>query len=552
MFIKNLRKHFKIIFWVIAALIVPAFVFWGIGSAIRSRSLSYVGKIFGKKIYYEEFKKTLDWLVVSKYADNVHNIHKYPTIYEDAWRRLILLEEAKKSKVAVSNQELASYIMLMPYFHRNNMFDSATYKYLLAYQFGIDSKVFEEEARKTLMIAKLQQKVFSDYNPTKDEIKKEYLRLNQSVKVEYIIFPLDNFKNMVSVQNTAIERYYNENKTSFKKPEQVNVEYIRVMIKPFEEGIEPKEEEIKTYYETHKEEFEIKTPPSEDIQIESAQKEGVEAAKKELSKTQKAYRSLEDASYYIRKRLIMEEADKKAYKLIDSVSEALIDEPDMKKAADRFNLRLSETGFFSNDEPLKEIGALKEFSSAAFNLKEEEISQTLKIRDSYYILKLKSRRKPHIATLEEVKDQIRDTLITDKAHIFAKESSISYLSKIKEILKNSQIDFREAVNSLGLEVNGTNFVTRDSLIPKVGISEEFLDTAFGLEPGQISEPVKIASGYSIIRVLDKKIPNEETFQKEKDKFSEEIIFKKKLAYLKEWEEELIEKANLESNIENVK
>ncbi len=549
MFIKNLRKHFKLIFWVIAALIVPAFVFWGIGSAIRSRNLAYVGKIFDKKIYYEEFKKTLDWLVVSKYADNVHNIHKYPTIYEDAWRRLILLEDAKRKGVRVSNQELASYIMLMPYFQRNNMFDSSTYKYLLTYQFGIDSRVFEEEARKTLMIAKLQQKVFSDYNPNEDEIKKEYLRLNQSVKAEYIIFPLNNFKNMASVENAEIERYYNENKASFKKPEQVNVEYIRVMIKPFEETVEPKEEEIKNYYETHKEEFEIKTPAENNIQDTAAQKEGVEAAKKELSKTQKAYRSLEDASYYIRKRLIMEEADKRAYKLIDNVSEALIDEPDMKKAADRFNLRLSETGFFGSEEPIKEIGASKEFSSAAFNLKEEEISQTLKIRDSYFILKLKSRRKPHIATLEETKDEVRDILISDKARVFAEESCISYLSKIKEMLKNSQINFREAANSLGLEVNQTNFVTRDSLIPKVGISEEFLETALGLEPSQISEPVKIASGYSIIMVLDKKIPDEETFKKEKDKFSEEIIFKKKLAYLKEWEEELIAKANLQSNIE---
>ncbi|MBM3253983.1 MAG: hypothetical protein FJZ16_07015, partial [Candidatus Omnitrophica bacterium] len=358
MFIKKLRKHLKVIFWIIAALIVPAFVFWGIGSAIRARNLSYIGKIFGKKIYYDEFKNTLNWLVVSKYADNVHNIHKYPTIYEDAWRRLILLEEAKKKNIKVSNQELASYIMLMPYFQRNNRFDSAAYRYLLGYQFGIDTKIFEDEARRTLMIAKLQQRIFTNYNPTENDIKNEYLRLNQVVKVDYIIFPLDNFKNLASVESVEIERYYNENKTSFKKPEQVDVEYIKVPIKPFEEGIEPKEEEIKSYYETHKEEFEIKEPGEEEKSLPETtkEKEGVETAKKELSKPQKSYRSLEEASYYIRKRLIMEEADKKAYKLVDSISEVLIDEPDMKKAADRFEIRLNETGFFSTDEPLRDIG----------------------------------------------------------------------------------------------------------------------------------------------------------------------------------------------------
>ncbi|MBM3252842.1 MAG: hypothetical protein FJZ16_01135, partial [Candidatus Omnitrophica bacterium] len=184
-----------------------------------------------------------------------------------------------------------------------------------------------------------------------------------------------------------------------------------------------------------------------------------------------------------------------------------------------------------------------------FNLKEGEISQILKIRDGYYILKLKSRRKPHIATLEESKNEIRNILVNERARVFAKESCISYLSKIREILKNPQTNFRDAANSLGLEVNQVNSITRDSLIPKIGISEEFLDIAFGLEIGQISEPIKIATGYSLVKVLDKKIPDEETFKKEKDRFSKEIIFKKKLAYLKEWEEELIKKANLESNIE---
>ena len=234
MFIKNLRKYMKPVFWIVAALIVPAFVFWGIGSAIREKKLSYVGKIFDRKIYYDELKNTLNWLVVSKYADNVHNIHKYPAIYEEAWRRLILLDEAKRKNIRVSNQELASYIMLMPYFQRNNMFDSAAYRYLLTYQFGIDTKIFEDEAKKTLMIAKLQQKIFTDYNPSDEQIMQEYFRLKEAVKVEYIVFPSVNFKHMASIDKAEIESYYSKNSLSLKKPEQVDVEYIRLPIKPFE------------------------------------------------------------------------------------------------------------------------------------------------------------------------------------------------------------------------------------------------------------------------------------------------------------------------------
>ena len=51
------KKIAKRILWVLAALIVPAFVLWGAGSSTREkgRGLSYVGKIYGKKITFEKF-----------------------------------------------------------------------------------------------------------------------------------------------------------------------------------------------------------------------------------------------------------------------------------------------------------------------------------------------------------------------------------------------------------------------------------------------------------------------------------------------------------------
>ncbi|MFH0838815.1 MAG: SurA N-terminal domain-containing protein [Candidatus Omnitrophota bacterium] len=550
MFIKHLRKYLKPVFWVLAALIVPAFVFWGIGSAVKAKDLSYVGKIFGKKLYYDEFKNTLNWLVVSKYGDNIHNISKYPTIYEEAWRRLILLEEAKKKNIRVSAKELARYIMFMPHFQRNNTFDSGSYRYLLTYQFGIDVKTFEDEARKTLMLAKLEEKIFDSFTPTSEQIREEYFRSRQSAKVEYIVFSAEDFNNLVTIDAAEVERYYATHSAMLKKPEQVDVEYIKIPIKPFEKEIaQPQEETITSYYETHKEEFEIKTAPQEEETLESKVKENIEAAKKELSKSQKKYTQLSEVREQIKKKLLLEGADKKAYRLIDEISEFLIDEPDMQKAADKFGLQLYQTGFFGSEESLKDAGFSREFSVTAFNLRENEISQILKIKDSYYILKLKSRAKAHIPSLEEAQNEIMKTLIDEKALVLAKESCTSYLLKIKEALNNQAVSFKDAATSLGLEVNESNYLTQDVVIPQVGISEAFLDTAFGLQPGSISEPIKIAVGYALIKVVDKKLPSEETFAKEKDRFSEDIIFKKKLSYVENWEKELIKKANLERNEE---
>ena len=110
--------------------------------------------------------------------------------------------------------------------------------------------------------------------------------------------------------------------------------------------------------------------------------------------------------------------------------------------------------------------------------------------------------------------------------------------------------FESACEALGLEVNSPdNYITKDSVIPKIGVAEAFSDTVFKLSKGDVSDPVKIGLGYCIIKVADKKLPNEEMFEKEKELFTKKIIFKKKLSHLKEWEEDLIEKADLQRNTE---
>ncbi len=94
------KKTRKNIFIFLAIIIIPAFAFWGLGGALRSKQESaYAGKIFGKNISFLEYKDALDAVkntAIIQFGDNFAELQKQLNLDGQAWERLILLYEARK------------------------------------------------------------------------------------------------------------------------------------------------------------------------------------------------------------------------------------------------------------------------------------------------------------------------------------------------------------------------------------------------------------------------------------------------------------------------
>src|SRR3989338_8703679 len=126
--LKQLRdkKTAKKILIVLAIVIIPAFVFWGFSSALRSqRESNYAGKIFEKRITLLEFKDAIEAIrsqAIMQFGDKFSEIQKYLNLESQAWERLILLYAAKKRKITVGDQEVIDLIQKYPFFQRNGRF----------------------------------------------------------------------------------------------------------------------------------------------------------------------------------------------------------------------------------------------------------------------------------------------------------------------------------------------------------------------------------------------------------------------------------------------
>jgi len=195
--LKALRKKetVKKIFIILAIVIIPAFVFWGSGSVLRSKQKgmpNYAGKIFNKKVSFPEYQASLNAAknqAIMQFGDNFYKVKKYLNLNQQAWERLILGFEAKKRDLNVSNQELVTQIRQIGFFQKDNKFNQKLYETTINYVFRTTPRDFEEQMRDSLMIAKLYEQVIQDVNVTEQEILKAYKQEFEKVKVSFLSFP---------------------------------------------------------------------------------------------------------------------------------------------------------------------------------------------------------------------------------------------------------------------------------------------------------------------------------------------------------------------------
>jgi len=530
MIFKNLRKYTKTIMWLIAIFIVPAFVIWNIGSAVRSRRSGFAGKLFDKKITWKEFlteKRAAyndAWL---RYGDNVD---PKLNLDEQAWTRLIILHEAKKDKIKVSNKELLEHIKALPLFQHSKL-TPQIYAMIIARAFQQSPAEFEKGARHSIIIQKYVDKLVSDLKVTDEEIKNAYKNDNEQASISYILVESKNFLDSVTTDDQeAIKSYYENNKQDFKKQEQVDVEYIEIKLESFKDKIEITDENIKNYYDENKGQF------------KREKKEG-------QKKTDIEYKSLKEVTDSIKDILAEKEMANRASDLARQIMSKLYGDDDLSAAANEFGLEAKSTGPFSMFEQIPNVGLSFPFLKAAFSLEVGEISEIIKTPTAYYILKPVKKIPPYVPAYENIKDEVKEAYKVAQSEKIAFEKAKQIRSQLLTLIKDKQLDFKAAAKKLGFEAQDAAGVTRNGYIKEIGFAENLPTSVFNLKPKQISEPLKTPQGYCLAELKEIIPIDQEKFAKEKDDYENRVLTKKRDKFLNDWFEKIKIEANPQSYVE---
>jgi peptidyl-prolyl cis-trans isomerase D len=227
---------------------------------------------------------------------------------------------------------------------------------------------------------------------------------------------------------------------------------------------------------------------------------------------------LDEVKDQITDQLTLERAQAQAAAIGDTISGQLASAADLDRVARAQGLTVQESGFFSRDEPIANLGMAPDVTSQAFQMTEGQLAKNVRSSRGIVFMTLTGIQPAYVPKLDEVKDKVHDAVVLEKARALSAERAKSIDAQLKKAP-----DFAKAAQALKLEAKDTDFVTRDSSLPDIGTSPAVDQAAFSLDKGAVSDPITTDAGTTIIKVVDKVEATPETFEAQKDKFREQLL-----------------------------
>ena len=471
-----MRKNAKS--WFIKFLITIislAFVF-SFGYSLMSRDRVKLGKVNGETIAAKEYDMAYRNLILD-YQNQLKGVWNDKLIkamdlqnvaFESLIQNKIILQEAKKLGLKVTEKELQEEILLYPAFQQDGIFSESRYRAILAMD-RTTPEEFEESRRQAILSEKLRQFLTSFYIPSEQEILDNYTYSNEKVGLSFIKFSPENYLGDVKQDPGLIKEFFEQRKENYRIPDKIKISYIRISPEDYLDKVELDEKELVEYYENNLDMFLkekqikarhilFKLSPDDTPEKENKVKE------KALSVLEKV-KSGEDFA-----------------KLAGEYSEG----PTKAKGGD--------LGYFTK-------GTLnKAFDEAAFSLKKGETGNDLVKSDLGY----------HIIKVEDIKarepkkyDDVRDQIVT----IFMQNMSTDMASDMAQTLIDQMpynIDLSEYASQHDVKTESSPFFSMLDPIPIVTANNKLAETLFALDKGDVSELLELNNEFYIIQLSDKK------------------------------------------------
>jgi peptidyl-prolyl cis-trans isomerase D len=462
------KKVQKKIWIILLIFILPGFVIWGFSSSVRNAEKQGrgLGKVFNREISQEEYSEATQAMETQLRMQLGDSYSKYQKLFDlnsMALQRLVLLYEADKRRIRISDAELTGFIQKDPSFQRKGAFDVSFYEQIIKYSLHMQPRSYEEMTRKNLKIKKLFDEVTRDLKLNEAQIQEAYRKENEQISVYYISSIPSDFSRDLNPSETELKEYFAKNPLDFKKPLSFNLEYLTLesadQIKDLNDRIEKKESLENIAKESN---LAIKTTGlfgetdpipgigwSQEISKSLSQfKTGSIFGPIEIEKKFYLFRVKEHKDPFIpdfkdikeevqsrfvqaRSRELAKEKIEDCAKSIAGLTEKDAKNPDFDKIAKELGLKSATTGLFKFGSYIEGIGASDNFFESANRLKPDAASPVIELPSGFFIIKLKDKTGLDEKKFSEDKAKFTAKLLFDKKQ--------EYFDKfLAELMKKAQ------------------------------------------------------------------------------------------------------------------
>ncbi len=374
--------------------------------------------------------------------------------------------EADRLGITVTEPEVADRIkLILPTAYAGGAFvGTDAYSAQVQARFQMTIGEFEELVRQSMVQEKVQELVTSGVTATPDEVRAEFRRKNEKIKMDYVVIHPDSLESQIQVSDTDLSAYYEKNKAKYMIPEQRVVRYLLVDPGQLEAKVVIPDADIQAYYNAHIDLYRVE----ERVQVSRI-----------LFKTE----SKTDAE--------MAEVRKKAEDVLAQL-----------KKGGKFDDLAKK---YSEDTATKDKGgdlgwivhgqAEPAFEKAAFSLPKGEVSDLIQTQAGLCILKVTDKEISRTKTLAEVMPTIQATLAAQKSQATAEDLGLKIGDQLRQTGRPTLDVLAKQYDLPGGETRPLGVA--DSA-PELGNAPEIMDTIFRMRVGDISQPIRTDHGFVIL------------------------------------------------------
>ena len=460
----------------ILVLVAVTFISWGGYSFFKERKVTYVAKVNGTTIewgeYNEAYQNTIkqyrDALGPSFSDKMIEELHLRDNILDGLIHKVLILQEAKRLGLSISNEELRGAIESIPAFQVNGQFDRRRYEGSLRSN-RMTPEEFEQSQRENLLFSRTVNLIKANEGKVSDEeVLDTYLFENERINLTFLKIAPDSFKSQGNANDVEMKDTYEKHREEFRIPTFIQIQYLLFRPSDFESKIQVSPDEIKSYYDSRKDTFKIpRQVRVRDILIKAAPQDTPDQLE---AKKKKAEEILEKAK-----------KTKDFGSLAKQVSEA-------ENASKGGDLGWVQKGMLG-----------EQIESILFSMKAGELSGVLPGRDGFLILKIEEVKEEKQKPFEEVKGQILQALKKEKAKA---EASRRADDAFYSLFRGR--DLEGYAREKDVPIKTTGLFKESDEIPEIGKNPLFYTSAFSLKVGEISPVVDTPPNYYLLKLVNKK------------------------------------------------
>jgi peptidyl-prolyl cis-trans isomerase D len=540
---RQMRENTKWIMLVTALAFVALMVFdWGMDVTGRSAGgLGEIGRVNGDPVMYDQYIATYRNLYdqLQQSQEQAVTSSQNRQLEEEAWNQVVtqilIQQELERRGIEVTDQEIREAALFAPppgiqadpTFQTNGNFDLQKYQTFLSTSQDEQFLLYlEAYYRDVLPRGKLLRQLTAGVYPTDQELWQDYRDRNEQVAVRFIALdPATRIPDtQVSVSDNEVREYYETHEDNFQRPAEAFVRVVTLPKTPLasdtaasrERAVALRQEILggADFAEVASRESadpgsasqggslgtfgrNFMTPALEEAAFSAPVGQVTEPVETpfgfHLIRVDSRTADSVTASHILVPIQRTEDSELQLLSRADSLEETA-EQQGLDATAQTLGLEVRNV---SIQELLPFVDGVGQVGEGADWAIEEavpgDVSPLFETPQAYYLFELLSSTPAGVQSLEDARPTIEQVLRTQKKTALVLESGRALVERVRGGQPLGDVGAAE-----GLQVQEAGPFTRVEFVPVLGFQNAAIGTAFGLEQGEVSDPVAAGSQVFIL------------------------------------------------------